>query len=101
MPAREAAADRHRRRTVRAPGEAGFAAFGVLAVMLVVVVGAVLALAVVVAIFAPGASQGCEALDGSGEPVGPTVARSAGSRAAGSRAPSLRPCGPVGLPAAR
>jgi 3D (Asp-Asp-Asp) domain-containing protein len=54
-------------------GEAGFVAFGVLGVMLVVVVGAVLALAVVVAIFAPGATQGCEALDASGEPVGPTV----------------------------
>ena len=47
--------------------------FGVLAVTLVVVVGAVLALAVVVAVFAPGTSRGCEVLDGAGEPVGPTT----------------------------
>ena len=47
--------------------------FGVLAAMLVVAVGAVLALAVVVAIFAPGATPGCEAMDASGEPVGPAV----------------------------
>ena len=51
--------------------------------MLVVVVGAVLALAVVVAIFAPGASQGCETLDGSGEPIGPTVASLGGVAGSG------------------
>ena len=46
--------------------------FGVLAALLAVTVGAILALAVVVAVFAPRAS-GCEALDGEGEPVGPSV----------------------------
>ena len=54
-------------------GEEGFAALGVLAVLLVVLVGTVLALAVVVAVFSPGATQGCEALDAEGEPIGPTV----------------------------
>jgi 3D (Asp-Asp-Asp) domain-containing protein len=73
VPARGAATDRHQSPNPASSGEAGFAAFGVLAVMLVVV-GAVLALAVVVAIFAPGASQGCEMLDGAGEPIGPNVA---------------------------
>ena len=73
MPPREAAVDRQRSPNGASTGEAGFAAVGALAAMLVVVVGAVLALAVVVAIFAPGASQGCEALDGSGEPIGPSV----------------------------
>lgn len=64
----------HRQSTKRAScSEAGYAALGVLAVLLVVVVGAVLALAVVVAIFAPGAADGCDVLDGAGEPVGPTV----------------------------
>ena len=83
MPVREAAADSRPSPNGATPGEAGFAAFGVLAVMLVVVVGAVLALAVVVAIFAPGASQGCEALDGSGEPIGPTVASLGGVAGSG------------------
>ena len=46
---------------------------GVLAVLLVVLVGAVLALAIVVAVFSPGATQGCEALDAEGEPIGPTI----------------------------
>ncbi|MDP1849735.1 MAG: serine hydrolase [Solirubrobacteraceae bacterium] len=64
-------------------GEAGFAAFGVLGAMLVVVVGAILALAVVVAIFAPGATQGCEALDASGEPTGPNVASLGGVAGSG------------------
>jgi 3D (Asp-Asp-Asp) domain-containing protein len=64
-------------------GEAGFAALGVLGAILVVVVGAVLALAVVVAIFAPGATQDCEALDASGEPVGPTVASLGGVAGSG------------------
>jgi 3D (Asp-Asp-Asp) domain-containing protein len=57
----------------RSAEEAGVAVFGVLAAMLVVVVGAVLALAVVVAVFAPGTSRGCDVLDGAGEPVGPTT----------------------------
>jgi 3D (Asp-Asp-Asp) domain-containing protein len=73
VPAREAAADRRPSPNGVRSGEAGFAAFGVLGAMLVGVVGAVLALAVVVAIFARGATQDCEALDASGEPVGPTV----------------------------
>ena len=51
--------------------------------MLAVVVGAVLALAVVVAIFAPGASQGCGTLDGSGEPIGPNVASLGGVAGSG------------------
>ncbi|MEY2517513.1 MAG: peptidoglycan DL-endopeptidase CwlO [bacterium] len=42
-----------------------------MAVMLVLVVGAVLALVIVVAVFAPGASEGCEVLNGAGEPVWP------------------------------
>ena len=71
--AREAAADRQRSPSRARTGEAGYAAFGALAVMLAVVVGAVLALAVVVAIFAPGASPSCESMDASGEPVGPSV----------------------------
>jgi 3D (Asp-Asp-Asp) domain-containing protein len=83
VPVREAAADSRPSPNGATPGEAGFAAFGVLAVMLVVLVGAVLALAVVVAIFAPGASQGCEALDGSGEPIGPTVASLGGVAGSG------------------
>ena len=83
VPARDAATDRHQSPNPARSGEAGFAAFGVLAVMLVVVVGAVLALAVVVAIFAPGASQGCDALDGSGEPIGPTVASLGGVAGSG------------------
>ncbi len=64
-----------RGRTSRRPtsGEAGFAALGVLAVLLVVIVGALLALAVVVAVFSPGAGPGCEALDGAGEPLGPSI----------------------------
>ncbi|MFP5364641.1 MAG: serine hydrolase [Thermoleophilia bacterium] len=41
--------------------------------LVVMVAGAVLALAVLVGIFAPGAGQGCEALDSSGEPVGPAI----------------------------
>jgi 3D (Asp-Asp-Asp) domain-containing protein len=57
----------------RSFGEAGFAAVGVLGVLLVVIVGALLALAVVVAVFSPGAGPGCEALDGAGEPVGPSI----------------------------
>lgn len=57
----------------RRSGEAGFAALGVLAGLPVVMVGAVLALTVVVAVFSPGAGPGCDALDGAGEPVGPTI----------------------------
>ncbi|MGI8731114.1 MAG: serine hydrolase, partial [Solirubrobacteraceae bacterium] len=44
-----------------------------LVLLLVVVVGAVLVLAVVVAVFAPATSEGCGEFDGSGEPVGPSV----------------------------
>lgn len=80
---REAAVDRQRSPNGVSTGEAGFAAFGVLAAMLVVVVGAVLSLAVVVAIFAPGASQRCEAMDASGEPVGPPVASLGGVAGSG------------------
>jgi 3D (Asp-Asp-Asp) domain-containing protein len=45
----------------------------VLTVLLVVVVASVLTLTVIVAVFTPGASQGCEVMDGAGEPVAPTV----------------------------
>ncbi len=41
--------------------------------LLVVVVAGVLTLTVIVAVFTPGASQGCEGMDGAGEPTGPTV----------------------------
>ena len=41
--------------------------------LLVVVVAGVLTLTVIVAVFTPGASQGCEGMDGAGEPIGPTV----------------------------
>lgn len=72
MTARDQAADR--RFPNRAGSrEAGFALPGVVALLLVVVVGAVLVLAVVVALFTPGASGGCGALDANGEPVGPGV----------------------------
>lgn len=83
MPAREAVADRRRSPNGVSTGEAGFAAFGVLAAMVVVVVGAVLALAIVVALFAPGANPGCEALDGNGEPIGPSVASLGGVAGSG------------------
>jgi 3D (Asp-Asp-Asp) domain-containing protein len=83
VPARDAAADRPQMPNHARCGEAGFAAFGVLAVMLVVVVGAVLALAVVVAIFAPGAGQACETLDDNGEPLGPNVASLGGVAGSG------------------
>ena len=73
MPARDRAIDRRRFPNGAGSGEAGYAVPGVLALLLVVVVGAILALAVVVAVFAPGTSEGCGALDGSGEPVGPSV----------------------------
>jgi 3D (Asp-Asp-Asp) domain-containing protein len=82
VPAHGAATDRHQSPNPARSGEAGFAAFGVLAVMLVVV-GAVLALAVVVAVFAPGASQGCETLDSNGEPIGPNVASLGGVAGSG------------------
>ena len=55
------------------PGEAGFAALGVVAGMLLIAVGGILALAVVVSVFAPGAGEGCETLDAAGEPVGPST----------------------------
>ena len=44
-----------------------------LAVLLVVVVAGVLTLTVIVAVFTPGASQGCDVMDAAGEPVGPSV----------------------------
>ena len=47
--------------------------FGVVAVLLAVVVAGVLTLTVIVAVFTPNASQGCESMDGAGEPIGPTV----------------------------
>jgi 3D (Asp-Asp-Asp) domain-containing protein len=53
--------------------EAGVATFGALAALLVVLVGAVLALAIIVVLFAPQESPGCEALDAGGEPVGPSA----------------------------
>lgn len=62
-----------RTRVPESPAEAGFAAVGVIGVLLMIVVGAVLALSTLVAIFAPVANDGCEALDGTGEPVGPDV----------------------------
>jgi 3D (Asp-Asp-Asp) domain-containing protein len=45
----------------------------VIAVLLVAVVAGVLTLTVIVAVFTPGASQGCEGMDGAGEPIGPSV----------------------------
>jgi len=51
----------------------GLAAVWMLAALLLAMVGAVFALAVIVAIVAPGASNLCETFDERGEPIGPPV----------------------------
>ncbi|HWC25136.1 MAG TPA: serine hydrolase [Solirubrobacteraceae bacterium] len=73
-----------------ARGEQGFVAVGLLLGAAGTVVGVVMALAVVIAVVAPGGDDGCAVLDDGGEPVGPTVGSLGGVGGSGISRGELR-----------